>query len=187
MSHAAQLCALRNDFAFSQQTLGHWLGLSRVQVARIEAGCDPLPRHARPWLRALGPPGARRWTLVPPVVLPAIPLTGAVPLLARLAECCYQAQRLHLQLVPQQAQVDTLRAHLAVGPGLQAALPPVDAAEAAHSPMARRRRWLTRLLEAATDELGPAATAVTLLAARCHAWQSEAAWLAASLATEPEA
>lgn len=184
MSHAAQLRALRADFDFSQQELGHWLGLSRAQVAGIEAERDPLPRHARPWLWALVPPVAEARQSVPAVVLPAIPLTGPAPLLARLAECCYQAQRLGLQLVTQQAQVNTLRARLAVGPHWQAALSPPDAAEAAHSPMARRRRWLARLLEAATDELEPATTAATLLAARCHAWQSEAIWLAAALAAD---
>jgi hypothetical protein len=58
-----------------------------------------------------------------------------------------------------------------------------DAAdEAVHSPLALRRRWLSRLLEAATDALDPAnpgaaSTAETLLAARISAWQHEASWL----------
>jgi len=78
-----------------------------------------------------------------------------------------------------------MRARLAAGPLLEAALPPPGPAEPAHAPAALRRRWLARWLEAAADALGPAAVAHTLLAARGHAWQREADWLAGALAAGP--
>jgi hypothetical protein len=119
----------------------------------------------------------------------AAPPPGPAALVARLRECRYQAERLRLQLAPLQARNSYLRRRLSVGPVLQAALPP-DAAEPAHSPAALRRRWLARLLEAATDGLAPSApatgsTAEALLTARQAAWLSEAAWLTAYLTGAP--
>ncbi|WP_345056589.1 helix-turn-helix transcriptional regulator [Hymenobacter glaciei] len=186
MSTASQLRNLRTRLGLSQHELATWLGLSRAQLAQVETGRDPLPRHAERWLRALAEVGA-----APPAValvpLPGVPATGPPLVVARLAECRYQAQRLHQQLVAQQGRVAVLRARLALGPPLQAMLAPADAAEAAHAPTALRRRWLARLLEAATDNLEPATQAATLLAARCHAWQSEADWLVATLTVGPVA
>lgn len=89
-------------------------------------------------------------------------------MLARLAECCFQAQRLHRQL--------------AAAPYLLAAVPPPEPIKAG-----LRRRWLARLLEEATDGLavGPASKgAQALLRARHSAWLHEAAWLEEYLATQ---
>ncbi len=189
MSTAAQLRDLRTrlGLGLGQHELATRHGLIRAQLAQVEIGRDPLPRHAGRWLRAFaqagdGPPPAG--ALAP---LPEGPATGPPLVLARLAECRYQAQRLHQQLVAQQGRVAVLRARLAVGPQLRAALPTAALPEAAHAPLALRRRWLARLLEAATDDLAPATQAATLLAARCHAWHSEAVWLAAALAAGPAA
>ena len=187
MSTASQLRDLRTRFGLGQHDLATWLGLSRAQLAQVEIGRDPLPRHAGHWLRAFAQAGSEPPPAPPVAPLPAVPAAGPPLVLARLAECCYQVQRLHQQLVAQQGRVAVLCARQAVGPLLQAALPPAVAPEATHAPMALRRRWLARLLEAAADDLTPATQAATLLAARCHAWRSEAAWLAAALATGPAA
>jgi len=187
MSYAPSLRAVRAHFALSQLELGAWLGLGRSQLARIEAGHDPLPGHAvpwlMPWLAALAQAPAPTAAAAPEPDPPAPP-AGPPALLARLAECRYQARRLGPLLAAQQAHDTAWAARLAAGPLLLAALPPAEAAgpEPAHAPAARRRRWLARLLETAADEQAPAATAATLLAARRHAWQQEAAWLAAHLA-----
>lgn len=123
--------------------------------------------------------------------MPDLP-AGPSRLVARLARCHAQAQQLHERLLPQQARVRQWRRCLAAGPHLLAALPPLDpdAPEPAHAPNALRRRWLARLLEAATDHLAPTnpitgAPAHALLAARRAAWLHEAATLAAYLAAHP--
>ena len=188
MRHSTWLCDVRARFGLSQQELAIWLGLSRATLAKVETDRRALPSRAgqwlRPWVTALLLPPA---TAVPQLPAPADPTNGPAALLARLAECRYQAQRLHQQLLNQQAYLNVLRDRLAAGPLLQAALPPPAPAEPVHAPAALRRRWLARLLEAATDELSVAPEVLTLLAARCHAWQSEAAWLVDALALAPSA
>ena len=103
--------------------------------------------------------------------------------MARWHECHYQAQRLALALVPLAARHAALRAQLVAAPLLATAL--AAAAPADVDEVARRQRWLTRLTDAATDALAPAApdgpTAATLLAARRAAWLYEADWLTAQL------
>ncbi|MDQ2769790.1 MAG: helix-turn-helix domain-containing protein, partial [Bacteroidota bacterium] len=66
MSTSRQLRDLRTRFDLSQQELATWLGLSRTQLAQVEIGRDPLPRHAGRWLRAFAPAGAEP---PPPVAL----------------------------------------------------------------------------------------------------------------------
>ena len=185
MSTASQLRDLRTRFGLGQHDLATWLGLSRAQLAQVEIGRDPLPRHAGHWLRAFAQAGSEPPPAPPLAPLPAVPAAGPPFVLARLAECCYQAQRLHQQLVAQQGRVAVLCARQAVGPLLRAALPAAVAPEAAHAPMALRRRWLARLLEEAADALAPEAAggpvAAQLLEARQQALLHEAAWLRAGL------
>ena len=189
MSYISHLLAVRAHFLLSQAELAAWLGLSRALLASVETGREQLPRPARPWLRswqaALAAalpeePAAPEPPLLPP------PTTGPAAVLARLAECHYQAQRLGQQLARLHAGHRTARRRLAAGPLLLAALPPPSLAEP--EALARRRRWLARLLEAATDALLPEApagpVAAALLAARRRAWRHEAALLRAYLQGE---
>src|SRR4051812_18884363 len=96
MSYDPTLRAVRDSFGLRQLDLADWLDLSRTQYAHIEAGTDPLPAHAWPWLQpwmaALNelepepdPPAAPD---------PAAPLSGPAPLLARLTTCRLEAERL---------------------------------------------------------------------------------------------
>jgi len=127
MSYISHLLAVRAHFLLSQAELAAWLGLSRALLASVETGREQLPRHARPWLRswqaalAAAPPeepAAPEPPLLPP------PTTGPAAVLARLAECHYQAQRLGQQLARLHAGHRTARRRLAAGPLLLAALPP---------------------------------------------------------------
>ena len=186
MNHASQLRAVRAHFGLSQPALAGWLGLSRALLASVETGREQLPAHARPWLRPwvaaladsapdVGPPPVSE-------ALPAALPTGPAPLLARLAECRYQAQRLGQQLAARRARTRWAQRRLAAGPVLHAALPAPDPTAPMHAPAALRRRWLARLLEEAADQLDPAQaatgpTAGALLAARHRAWLHEAACL----------
>ncbi|SHJ30766.1 hypothetical protein SAMN02745146_2839 [Hymenobacter daecheongensis DSM 21074] len=197
MSDAAIMQAIRAHLGLRQADLGIWLALGRTQIANVETGREPLPRHARPWLRAaeavLALPEAEDSAAPEPFApLPAVPATGPAAVLARLHECDYQARRLHQQLRALRQTQRLAARRLAAGPLLRAALPPPPAApEAAPEPPALllRRRWLVRLLEAAADALLPEAAtgpvATTLLAARLGAWQHEAALLRAGLPEEP--
>lgn len=195
MNYAPQLRDLRARFGLTQQELGYWLGLSRVQVARVEAQVDPLPQQARrwvqPWLAALteviissGPVADS----LAPATPAALPPDAPVTLQARVATCYYEAARLREQLLAYDAQVRLLHYRLAAGPRLLAALPPLPPEPATESEaIGRRRRWLGRWLEAATDGLLPVhpvtgAAAGILLRARHSAWLHEAAWLEACLA-----
>lgn len=51
------LTGVRAHFGLSQPQLAPWLGISKSQLARVEAGYDPLPRRAirwlAPWLTAM--------------------------------------------------------------------------------------------------------------------------------------
>lgn len=194
MSYAPSLRAVRAHFDLPQRELGVWLGLSRQQLTRIEAGTDPLPAHAVawlwPWLTAL----TVQLTAPEPAAepLPSVagppPGMGPAPLLARWRECHYQAEALGRLLAAEQLRTRTWRRRLAAGPELLATLPPEPAPPATEEPaVARRRRWLARLLEAAADSLHPAhlttgPTAEALLAARHSGFVQEAAWLAGHLA-----
>ncbi|GAA4031668.1 hypothetical protein GCM10022409_14880 [Hymenobacter glaciei] len=185
MSYAAQLRAVRACYGFSQPALAPWLGLGRAQVASVETGREPLPAHARPWLRpwvqALAE--AESDALPTPASTAAPAATGPAPVLARVAECHYQAQRLGQQLAALQAAHRTAARRLAAGPLLLAALPAPAADEA--PALALRRRWLARLLEEAADALAPEApggpVAARLLEARRRGYLHEAAWLLAGL------
>jgi hypothetical protein len=186
MSYAHSLRAVRGYFGFRQHELAAWLGLSRVQLSRIEAETDPLPAHARPWLRpwlqALDQGPDPRPDL--PLVL--VPLAGPAVLLARRAECYYQAEQVRQLLATLAGRACYLRRRLAAGALVQAALPLAEPAAPAHAPTELRRRWLARLLEAAADGLVPlhpttGALALALLAARRSAWLHEAAWLEAHM------
>ena len=190
MSHVSLLRAIRAHFALSQAELATGLGLSRALLASVESGREQLPRHARPWLRAweaalaAAPPEELP---APAPSLPAVPTTGPAAVLARLAECDYQARRLGQQLARLQASHRTARRRLAAGPLLLAALPPPIPTPEPEA-LTRRRRWLARLLEAATDALLPehptGPQAVALLAARRRAWLHEAGLLLAYLRGE---
>jgi hypothetical protein len=191
MSYAARLREVRACFELSQLELAPWLGLSRSHLGHIELGTDTLPLHARPWLRPWTtallqlPPEAAPAAL--PELPPALPaLTGPPPLLDRVVACRLEAERLRQRVVDLQARHRRWRRHVAVGPYLLAALPPVAAAES--TDLARRRRWVARLVEAATDGLHPdAATGPTteaLLIARLYACQQEVRWLETFLTQE---
>ena len=192
MSYVPTLLAVRATFALTQTELAAWLGLGRSMLAMVETGQEQLPRHARPWLHpwqaalAAAPPDERP---APVPAGPPLPATGPAALLARLAECAYQAQRLEQQLARLRAGHRTAARRLAAGPLLLAALPPPPAAgpeaEAEADEPASRRRWLARLLEAAADALAPEApagpVAAALLDARRRAQLHEAACLHAWL------
>lgn len=192
MTDATLLRTIRAHFDLPQAALAGWLGLGRSMVALIETGREPLPRHARPWLRpweeALAlPDDPTVPALAPFAELPPAPTTGPAAVRARLLECEYQARRLHQQLGELLAAHRKAARHLAAGPLLRAALPPAPAGAEAEPPaQLRRRRWLGRLLEAAGDALLPEAangpTAAVLLAFRVRAQLHEAAELRAWLA-----
>lgn len=185
MSYSFLVRDVRAQFGFSQQELAAWLGVSRALLASVETGREQLPRHARPWLfpwlTALG-------QLPEPAPAPASPpllgeLAGPDAVVARLRECDYQARRLHGQHLALLGTLHTVARRLAAGPVLQAALPPEAPAEPVA--LALRRRWLARLLEAATDALRPEAeagpVAAALLGIRGEAYRHEAALLQAWL------
>ena len=192
MTDASQLRAVRAGFAFTQAGLAPWLGLSRGLLALVETGREQLPAHARPWLRPWVAALAATTEATEPAAPTETPLLAEPPptcpaaVLARLAECRYQAQRLGRQLAALRTVQHTAARRLAAGPLLQAALPPHAEAEA--EALGRRRRWLARLLEEATDAQAPEApagpVAAALLAARQRAWQHEAACLRAWLVGE---
>ena len=98
MSYAADLRAVRAHFGLSQPDLAPWLGLSRVLLTSVETEREQLPAHARPWLRpwqaALALSQAQHPDPTPVPAFEPLPIGPAV-LLARLACCQYQAQRLH--------------------------------------------------------------------------------------------
>ena len=188
MSYAAQLRAVRAYYGFSQPALAHWLGLGRAQVASVETGREPLPAHARPWLRpwveALALPDPAPVAGPAPAAAVLAPLAAGPALVrARVAECQYQAQRLGQQLAALQAAHRIAVRRRAAGPLLRAALAAPTPAEA--TALALRRRWLARLLEEAADALAPEAAggpvAAQLLEARQQALLHEAAWLRAGL------
>jgi len=191
MRDAATLQAIRTYLGLTQTDLGVWLGLGRAQIASIETGREPLPRHARPWLRAgaavlTQPDDAAGPAPAPYPGLPPVPAAGPAAVLARL-------HRQHQALV---LAHHLAARRLAAGPLLLAALPPPPADPGATpepAALGLRRRWLARLLEAAADALLPAApagpVAAVLLAVRVEAWQHEAArlhtWLGATGTPEP--
>ncbi len=195
MDYAPQLRAVRAHFSLSQARLAPWLGLSREFLALVETGREALPAHARPWLRpwadALTAAAAETTEAPAPVLPTAGPtlsgttLPGTSLVLARLAECHYQAQRLEQQLAALRGVHRVAAARLAAGPWLLAALPAATPAEA--TALALRRRWLARLLEAAADVLAPEAPAgpvvAALLAVRRQGLLHEAALLRAGLAS----
>ncbi|MBO2012491.1 helix-turn-helix domain-containing protein [Hymenobacter negativus] len=183
MSYSAQLRAVRAHYGFSQAGLAPWLGLGRAQLASIETGREQLPARARPWLRpwvaALAEAEAEAAPL--PEAAPALPelAVAHTAVRARWAECHYQARRLGQQLAALRTAHRTAARRLAAGPLLQAALPAPASAEPL--PLALRRRWLARLLEAATDTLAPEAPGsplAALLEAHRQGYLHEAAWLA---------
>ena len=193
MSSADQLRAVRTYFGFSQPALAPWLGMGRAQLASVETGREALPAHARPWLRAWLAALAAAETQAAPLaeapaarLVPAPAPAGPAAVLARLAECHYQAQRLGQQRAALLAGHRTAARRLAAGPLLRAALPPPPAATPEADDLARRRRWLARLLEEAADALAPEApagpVAAALLDARRRAHRHEAACLHAWLA-----
>jgi hypothetical protein len=189
MSHVLALLAIRAHFALTQTELAAWLGLGRSMLAMVETGQEQLPRHAWPWLRPWQAALAAALAEEPPAPLPPLPplpTTGPAAVWARLAECHYQAQRLGQQLARLQAAHRTAARRLAAGPLLLASLPAPTPAEP--EALARRRRWLARLLEAATDALAPEAAAgpvaAALLAARRQAGLHEARLLLAYLQGE---
>ncbi|MBO2007719.1 helix-turn-helix domain-containing protein [Hymenobacter negativus] len=185
MSTSDQLRAVRAHFGFSQPALAPWLGLSRALLASIETGREQLPAHARPWLRpwlaalAQAAPEAAPASEAAPA--PTLPPGAPPPVAARWAECHYQAQRLRQQQAGLQATHRTAARRLAAGPLLRAALPAPGPDVPDAPAVALRRRWLARLLEAATDALRPEAPgsplAVALLEARRQGYLHEAAWL----------
>ncbi|WP_035566097.1 hypothetical protein [Hymenobacter sp. IS2118] len=191
MPDASVLPAIRAHFGLRQADLVPWLALSRDQIANVENGREALPRHARSWLRpwaeALAQAAAEAAALPAEASTPALPSTGPAPVLARLAECYYQAQRLGQQLAALHAAQRVAAARLAAGPLLLAALPLVSPTPETTA-LALRRRWLARLLAAATDALAPEAPAgplaAALLAARRRGLLHEAASLRAWLAGE---
>ncbi|TGE25277.1 XRE family transcriptional regulator [Hymenobacter aquaticus] len=191
MSHAQLLRDVRVHFGLSQPALAGWLGISRSLLALVETGREALPRHARPWLHpwltALDLPDDPTAVPPPPAAVPAPPV-GPAAAVARLLECDYQAHRLHQQHLALLGRHRLAARHLAAGPLLLASLPSLPAATALPEPVGivLRRRWLARLLEAATDALRPEAatgpTAAALLGIRGAACRHEAAALRAWLA-----
>ena len=190
MSYSADLRAVRAHFGFSQPALAPWLGLSRALLASVETGREALPAHARPWLHpwqaALALPEAAAASAPEPEPVPALHAAGPAAVLVRLAECHYQAQRMSQQRATLLAGHRLAARRLAAGPLLLAALPPPPGAPPEADELARRRRWLARLLEAAADALAPEApagpVAAALLDARRRGYWHEAAGLRAWLA-----
>ena len=188
MSYSNQLRAVRAHFGLSQPALAPWLGLSRNLLASVETGREQLPAHARPWLRPLVAALDLPDTDLPEPMASAeeaaempAQAAGPAPIRTRLAECYYQAYRLRQQQTALLARHRYAHRRRAAGFLLWAALPVAEDAD-----IARRQRWLTRLLEAANDALAPAApdgpVAVVLLDARRCGWLREAACLRAYLA-----
>lgn len=190
MKDATLLRTVREHFALNQAALAPWLGLSRSLLALVETERALLPRHARPWLQpwlaALALPDMATVPVPELLLTAAADAQAPASVQARLLECSYQAQRLRQQQQALAASHRCAARHLQAGPLLQAALPPPVADEPLTITL--RRRWLTRLLEAATDALLPEATtgpvAAALLAARCRAYLHEAACLRAWAAGE---
>jgi transcriptional regulator with XRE-family HTH domain len=168
------LASLRAHFGMSQLEMGRLLGVSQVQVARVEGGSRRLPEAACDRLWAL------RALLQAPELPAAAPDPG--PLRSRQTYCFHQAQRLRYDLqyaLPERARAarrrlataETLPAALAAAPALPA--PAYDTQQA----------QLTLLRNAAVAELeersGP--TPELLLRARLAGWQAEADFLARAL------
>jgi transcriptional regulator with XRE-family HTH domain len=164
--------ALRKHFGLTQAELGEFLGLTRGQVAHVEAGRHLFaPATEAPLgylLPALPAPGAPAAPEDPAVHL-APP--DAAPLAARLDYCQHHANKLRRELA-------ALTQQLTIARRWQAALPAL-LAEADE----RTRPWLLRRqAQAAADLDGETAARYHLLRLRAEALETEAIALGKLLA-----
>ncbi len=174
--------AVRQYFGLQQDELAQLLGVTRGQLAHIEAGrrtlSAPLYDRLLPLARCLPPdpaPGAARPAPAPPPVPPPLPLTERAGLEARLDYCQYHAGRWRRALRPFEGRARAVARWQAALPALLAAHPdPVADAPA--------RQWLL----ARAAPLSAAAVAEWhRLRLRAEALEAEAAALAACLAPPP--
>ncbi|SHK04210.1 hypothetical protein SAMN02746009_00155 [Hymenobacter psychrotolerans DSM 18569] len=189
---------VRACLGLSTRQLAHYLGVSMGFVTHLEAGRKPLPGALLPRLlllaRLLPPPLGTGLPLpeLPPPHDPLLPLPAPERLAPPLpdAPAPPEPETLRRRLRDQRLRLLTLSQHLAAEQArmaglarrhhglalLRAALPPPEAAEAAHY-----ARWLARLSDDLTrDDPTPAvrAAALHLLAARVAGLRAEVAALA---------
>lgn len=159
--------AVRKYFGLTQEELGHFLGVSRGQVAHAEAGrrlYSPATLRRLGLLADMLPPD-----LAPPEPDPA-PDAAPTPtlLLARLDACRHEAQQLRRTLRQQSQQQRLARRWQQVLPILLAATPTANPT----------RQWLLDQQAEAATTLGPDASAdFQLLRLRAEALETEAAAL----------
>ncbi|WP_046246023.1 helix-turn-helix domain-containing protein [Hymenobacter terrenus] len=178
--------AVRAYFGLSQAALAQFLGVTRGQVAHVEAGRRGLNRadnHRLNQLADLLPPSLTDEASVPatPAETPALPEPlDPHPLRRRQRRCTWRATNLRYDLAKLDARADVARRWQQVLPGLLAALP-TDPANAAAQ---RTRRWLTtQATEAAAELDGTTATTRVLLRLRIEHLEAEAAQLTQLLAS----
>ena len=91
MPEASDLRAVRDFFGLTQPELAEWLGVHRVQIAYAENGQRALPLRAAARLTPFNLCVARAVGGAPAAA--PVPIYVA-PLLARLAECRFEAVRI---------------------------------------------------------------------------------------------
>ena len=170
---------VRAYLGLSQAALGQYLGLTRGQVAHVEAGRRGLNRPATHLLNQLAdllPPPLGEGPPEPDLATLPAELPDPHPLRRRQRRCVWQAANLRLDLEKRVTRAHQARRWQQLLPGLLAALParPADAPS---------RRWLTARATNAQAELDPASTAArVLLQLRIRYLEAEAAELARLLA-----
>ncbi|WP_400190339.1 hypothetical protein [Hymenobacter sp. B81] len=177
------LADLRAVFGLTQQRLASWLGLSRAALSMAEAGQRGLPQASR--LRRIRldlaqsglVPGAGGVALPPQPAPPVYP----EPLVRRLADCRYHAQRLRFELQDLRARAAQYEARLAALPALRAWTGPV--ANPAHD-----ANWLSLFEGEAVDglQLACGAGPQRLLEIRIAGLEREAELLDEALRELPE-
>lgn len=180
---------VRRYFGLEQQELAAYLGISRMQLANLEAGrrtlTSKLLLRLNP-LAALLPADAPARPAVPEPDLPPPGTPEPGPVEARLDYCHHQAGKLRRELRQLAATQAQARRWQAVLPGLLAApalpevlVPPTEAARARQWLLDRQGRAETTLHDA------DAAARYHLLRLRAEALETEATGLVALLPNRP--
>jgi transcriptional regulator with XRE-family HTH domain len=174
--------AVRAYFGLSQVELAQYLGITRGQVAHVEAGRRSLSRSANLLLNRLAdllPPPLGEGPPAPDSAEPAAGLLDPHPLRRQQRKCAWKAAKLRQAL-------EKLDANLQLAQRWQQVLPQLRAVGPLALPAAqngRTQRWLDDRAAEVLDHLdGAEATARVILRLRIEHLEAEAAKLAQLLA-----
>lgn len=162
--------AVRGYLGLSQEQLAAYLGISRGQVAHVEAGRRPLRGEAAILLRELAaqlPPALDSGQELP-VNSPDLSTPAAARVLQRqLAKCRWQLANLRVQLSREEARVALAHRWQSLAESVGQIPAPASGTGALPAAAKRRQRLLREWATVAADALTPAAVAHrTLLALR---------------------